>query len=116
MGALLLRENGTVTTVHSRTKNMKEITKQADILVVAIGKPEFIDASYVKEGAVIIDVGINYKDGKQYGDCSEELRSEKYNHCFDITPRIGGVGLLTRAKLMENVAISCYGDKEYWFK
>ena len=109
----------------------EEMLLRADVLITAAGRVNLITENdldckwnvqtnrYENSGScpdLIIDVGINYKDGKQYGDCSEELRSEKYNHCFDITPRIGGVGLLTRAKLMENVAISCYGAKEYWFK
>lgn len=109
----------------------EEMLRRADVLITAAGHMNLITErdldykwnaginGYENSGSypdLIIDVGINYKDGKQYGDCSEELRSEKYNRCFDITPRIGGVGLLTRAKLMENVAISCYGDKKYWFK
>lgn len=69
MSILLLRENGTVTICHSRTKNLKEVCKRADILVVAIGKPKFIDDSYVKEGAVVIDVGIHRnEDNKLCGD------------------------------------------------
>lgn len=109
----------------------EEMLRRADVLITAAGHMNLITErdldykwsaginGYENSGSypdLIIDVGINYKDGKQYGDCSEELRSEKYNRCFDITPRIDGVGLLTRAKLMENVAISCYGDKKYWFK
>ena len=67
MSMLLLKENGTVTVCHSRTKDLKEVTGRADILVVAIGKPKFIDASYVKEGAVVIDVGIHrMDDGKLF--------------------------------------------------
>lgn len=108
-----------------------DILLRADVLVTAAGRMNLITEDdfdykwcnaingYENSGScpeLIIDVGINYKDGKQYGDCDETLRSDKYSHCFDITPRIGGVGLLTRAKLMENVAISCYGAKEYWFK
>ena len=65
MAMLLIRENGTVTVCHSKTKDLREVTKRADILVVAIGKPEFIDASYVKEGAVVIDVGIHRKEDKK---------------------------------------------------
>ena len=64
MSMLLLRENGTVTVCHSRTKNLKEVCRRADILVVAIGKPEMIDASYIKEGATVIDVGsFNFTEG-----------------------------------------------------
>lgn len=100
MSMLLLRENGTVTIVHSRTKNMKEITKQADILVVAIGKPKFITADYVKEGAVIIDVGINRnQDGKLCGDVDFD---HVLDHVSAITPVPGGVGPMTIAMLMNN--------------
>ncbi len=100
MSMLLLRENGTVTIVHSRTKNMKEITKQADILVVAIGKPKFITQEYVKEGAVIIDVGINrMEDGKLCGDVDFD---SVLPHVSAITPVPGGVGPMTIAMLMNN--------------
>ena len=100
MSMLLLRENGTVTVVHSKTQNMKEITKQADILVVAIGKPKFVDETFVKEGAVVIDVGINRdEDNKICGDVD-------YDKVFDkvsaITPVPGGVGPMTIAMLMNN--------------
>ena len=100
MSMLLLRENGTVTIVHSKTQNMKEITKQADILVVAIGKPKFVDETFVKEGAVVIDVGINRDaDNKICGDVD-------YDKVFDkvsaITPVPGGVGPMTIAMLMNN--------------
>lgn len=100
MALLLLRENGTVTVTHSRTKNLKEVTKRADILVVAIGKPKMIDASYVKEGAVVIDVGIHRnEDNKLCGDVdydSVEPVAEA------ITPVPGGVGPMTIAMLMKN--------------
>ena len=100
MSMLLLRKNGTVTVVHSKTQNMKEITKQADILVVAIGKPKFVDETFVKEGAVVIDVGINRdEDNKICGDVD-------YDKVFDkvsaITPVPGGVGPMTIAMLMNN--------------
>ena len=100
MSMLLLKENGTVTVCHSRTKDLKEVTKRADILVVAIGKPKFIDASYVKEGAVVIDVGIHRQDdGKLCGDVDyasvEPVASA-------ITPVPGGVGPMTIAMLMYN--------------
>ena len=100
MSMLLLREYGTVTVVHSKTQNMKEITKQADILVVAIGKPKFVDDTFVKEGAVVIDVGINRdEDNKICGDVD-------YDKVFDkvsaITPVPGGVGPMTIAMLMNN--------------
>ena len=73
MALLMLRENATVTIAHSKTKNLKELCKQADILIVAIGKPKFIDESYVKEGAVVIDVGIHRnEENKLCGDVDFE--------------------------------------------
>ena len=104
MSMLLLKENGTVTVCHSRTKDLKEVTKRADILVVAIGKPKFIDASYVREGAVVIDVGIHrQEDGKLCGDVDyasvEPIASA-------ITPVPGGVGPMTIAMLMYNCLAS----------
>lgn len=98
---LLLRKNATVTICHSKTKNLAEITKQADILVAAIGKPQFVTADMVKEGAVVIDVGINrIAPKKLVGDVDFEAVKEKASA---ITPVPGGVGLLTVAMLMENV-------------
>ena len=100
MAMLLLRENGTVTVCHSRTKDLKEITRRADILVAAIGKPKFIDADYVKEGAVVIDVGIHRNEnGKLCGDVDFESVAP---HCAAITPVPGGVGPMTIAMLMNN--------------
>ncbi len=100
MSMLLLRENGTVTTAHSRTKNLKEVTKRADILVAAVGKPRMITADYVKEGAVVIDVGIHRnEDNKLCGDVDYESVAPK---CQAITPVPGGVGPMTIAMLMKN--------------
>lgn len=100
MALLLLRENGTVTICHSRTSDLKEVTKRADILVVAIGKPKFIDASYVKEGATVIDVGIHRNEqNKLCGDVDFES-VEKVAGA--ITPVPGGVGPMTIAMLMHN--------------
>ena len=100
MSMLLLQENGTVTTAHSRTKNLKEVTKRADILVVAVGKPRMITADYVKEGAVVIDVGIHRnEDNKLCGDVDYENVAPK---CSAITPVPGGVGPMTIAMLMKN--------------
>lgn len=100
MGMLLLRENGTVTTAHSKTKNLKEVTKRADILVAAVGKPRMITADYVKEGAVVIDVGIHRnEDNKLCGDVDYESVAPK---CSAITPVPGGVGPMTIAMLMKN--------------
>ena len=100
MSLLLLRENGTVTITHSRTKNLKDFTKNADILVVAIGRPKFIDASYVKEGACVIDVGIHRgEDGKLCGDVDYDSVKEVAGA---LTPVPGGVGPMTIAMLMKN--------------
>ncbi len=104
MAMLLLRENGTVTVCHSKTQNMREITKQADILVVAIGKPKFIDETYVKEGAVVIDVGIHRdENNKLCGDVDFDKVAE---HTSAITPVPGGVGPMTIAMLMSNCVSS----------
>lgn len=100
MAMLLLRENGTVTITHSRTKDLKEITKRADILVAAIGKPKFVTAEFVKEGAVVIDVGIHRNaDNKLCGDVDFDDVVEKVSA---ITPVPGGVGPMTIAMLMNN--------------
>lgn len=100
MAMLLLRENGTVTVCHSKTKNLKEVCKRADILVVAIGKPKMIDASYVKEGATVIDVGIHRNEnGKLCGDVDYDSVEPVAGA---ITPVPGGVGPMTIAMLMNN--------------
>lgn len=100
MALLMLRENATVTVAHSKTKNLKEICKQADILIVAMGKPCYIDASYIKEGAVVIDVGIHrLEDRKLCGDVEFESASRVASA---ITPVPGGVGPMTIAMLMKN--------------
>ena len=100
MALLLLRENGTVTVAHSRTKDLKEVTKRADILVVAVGKPKMITAEYVKEGAVVIDVGIHRnEENKLCGDVDFDSVEPV---CSAITPVPGGVGPMTIAMLMNN--------------
>ncbi len=100
MALLMLRENATVTIAHSRTKNLKELTKTADILIVAIGKPEYITADYVKDGTVVIDVGIHRdENNKLRGDVKFD---EVEPHCAAITPVPGGVGPMTIAMLMYN--------------
>ena len=100
MALLLLRENGTVTVAHSKTRDLKEVCKRADILVVAVGKPKMITKEYVKEGAVVIDVGIHrMENGKLCGDVDFEDVAE---HCEAITPVPGGVGPMTIAMLMNN--------------
>lgn len=101
---LLQRENATVTMCHSRTANMKELTKQADILVVAIGRANFVDASFVKPGAVVIDVGMNRLDnGKLAGDVDFESVKEISG---PITPVPGGVGPMTITMLMMNTVLA----------
>ena len=108
MAQLLLKESCTVTTVHSKTENIKRICKNADILVAAIGKPSFVDKDWVKEGAIIIDVGINRikineEKSKLVGDV---LFSEVENMVHAITPVPGGVGPMTIACLLRNTTIA----------
>ncbi len=100
MSMLLLRENGTVTICHSRTKDLKEVCKRADILVVAIGKPRMIDASYVKEGATVIDVGIHRDENNKL--CGDVDYASVEPIAGAITPVPGGVGPMTIAMLMNN--------------
>lgn len=101
MSQCLLNKNATVTICHSKTKNLSDITKKADILVAAIGKPNFVTEDMVKPGAVIIDVGINrMEDGKLKGDVDFEEVSKKASY---ITPVPGGVGPMTIAMLMTNL-------------
>lgn len=100
MSLLMLRENATVTIAHSRTKNLKEVCRRADILIVAIGKPKMVTAEYVKKGAVVIDVGINRtEDNKLCGDVDFE---SVFPICEAITPVPGGVGPMTIAMLLYN--------------
>ncbi|MBR3151604.1 MAG: bifunctional methylenetetrahydrofolate dehydrogenase/methenyltetrahydrofolate cyclohydrolase FolD [Erysipelotrichaceae bacterium] len=98
---LLLNENCTVTVCHSRTQELAKIASQADILVVAIGKPRFVTAEYVKDGACVVDVGVNRVDGKLCGDVDFENVKDK---CKAITPVPKGVGPMTITMLLENTA------------
>ena len=98
--ALMLKENCTVTICHSKTKNLKEVCKRADILIVAIGKAKFIDDSYIKEDAIVIDVGTNSVEGKITGDVDFEKVIDK---AAFVTPVPGGVGALTTTLLIKNV-------------
>lgn len=100
MALLMLRENATVTITHSKTKNLKEVCKQADILIVAIGRPQFIGAEYVKEGAVVIDVGIHRDENNKL--CGDVKFAEAEPIASAITPVPGGVGPMTIAMLMNN--------------
>ena len=104
MAMLLLQENCTVTMCHSRTRNLKEHTRNADILVVAVGKAGMVTADMVKPGAVVIDVGINRVDGKVRGDVDFDSVAPIAGA---ITPVPGGVGPMTIAMLMRNT-IECY--------
>lgn len=109
MSILLLRENGTVTITHSRTKDLKEVTGRADILVVAIGKPKFITADYVKEGAVVIDVGMHRNEENELcGDVDFDDIKDKVSA---ITPVPGGVGPMTIAMLMYNCVEAAKGQE-----
>lgn len=103
MAQLLLSENATVTIAHSRTENLPSVTKQADILVAAIGRPGTITADMVKPGAAVIDVGVNRVDGKLVGDCKFE---EVSRVAGSITPVPGGVGPMTITMLMYNTVES----------
>lgn len=104
MAMLLLRENGTVTITHSHTKDLKEVTRRADILIVAIGRTKFVTADYIKEGAVVIDVGMDRdENGKLCGDVDFADVEPKAGA---ITPVPGGVGPMTIAMLMHNCVSS----------
>lgn len=105
----LLNKDATVTICHSKTKNIEEITRKADILISAIGKPKFVTANMVKEGAVVIDVGINRLETGIVGDVDFEEVSKKASH---ITPVPGGVGPMTIAMLLNNVVIAAKGLEE----
>ncbi len=104
----LLNMDATVTIAHSKTKNLKEVTKNADILIVAIGKPNYITADYVKDDAIIIDVGINRVDGKIIGDVNFDSVKDKVSF---ITPVPGGVGPMTIASLLNNTVKSANNFK-----
>ena len=103
IGALLLSQDATVTTCHSKTRDLASITTQADLLVVAVGKPRFVGPAMVKEGAVVIDVGTNRVDGVLCGDVDFEQVKDRASA---ITPVPGGVGPMTIATLMENTYLA----------
>ncbi len=104
MSLLMLRENATVTVTHSRTKDLADITSKADILIVAIGKKEFITSEYVKDGAVVIDVGMHRDENNKL--CGDVLYDDVAPKCSAITPVPGGVGPMTIAMLMYNCVSS----------
>ena len=111
MSMLLLHKNGTVTVCHSRTNNLADICKKADILVAAVGRANFVTADMVKEGAVVIDVGMNRVDGKLCGDVDYAAVEPKASY---ITPVPGGVGPMTISMLMKNTlkAAMLHFDKD----
>lgn len=106
---MLLEKNATVTIAHSRTQNLKDICKNADILVVAVGKKHFLTTDMVKNGAIIVDVGINHVEGKVYGDVDFEAVKDKASF---ITPVPGGVGPLTIVSLLANTINAYINQKE----
>lgn len=108
LSLLFLKNNATVTIAHSRTVNLKEITRRADILAVAVGKPNFITADMVKKDVVVIDVGINRVEGKLVGDVKYDEVSELASY---ITPVPKGVGPMTIASLLENI-VECYHNQK----
>ena len=100
---MLLQRNATVTIAHSKTQNLKEVARNADILVVAIGKAKFVDSSYIKEGAIVIDVGTTRLESSLYGDVDFEDAKNKAGY---ITPVPGGVGPMTITMLLENTLLA----------
>ena len=99
----LLNANATVTICHSKTQNMSELVKQADVVIVAVGNSNFLKKDMIKDDAVVVDVGINYVNGKLVGDVDYESVKDK---AFAITPVPGGVGIVTNALLIENIIAS----------
>lgn len=110
MALLMLRENATVTVTHSKTENLKELCKSADILIAALGKPLFVTADYIKEGAVVIDVGIHRDESQKL--CGDVNFAEAAPLASAITPVPGGVGPMTIAMLMQNCVRSIAGNEE----
>lgn len=100
----LLSKNATVTICHSKTENLKEQTLMADVIIMAIGKPNFLKKEYIKKDAILIDVGINYHNGKMVGDIDFEDIKEKASKC---TPVPGGIGVVTNSLLIGNIIKSC---------
>jgi methylenetetrahydrofolate dehydrogenase (NADP+)/methenyltetrahydrofolate cyclohydrolase len=106
MASLLLNANGTVTLCHSKTADLRAVTRRAEILVVGIGQPKMVDATYIRPGAVVIDVGISKVDGELVGDVDFNSASAVAGW---ITPVPGGVGPMTVACLLENALTCCRG-------
>lgn len=105
---MLLRENATVSICHSKTTNLKELASSADILIIAIGRPEYIDDQYIKEGAIVIDVGTTRVDGKLKGDVVFDRAIHKAGW---LTPVPGGVGPMTITMLLENTVKAAYHER-----
>lgn len=103
----LLSKNATVTICHSKTKNIEEILKRADIIIMAIGKAKFLKKEMIKDGAILIDVGINFENGKMCGDIDFEDVKEK---AYAITPVPGGIGVVTNTLLIDNIINSVSMD------
>ena len=103
----LLAKNATVTVCHSKTKNLEEETKQADVVIMAIGKAKFLKKEHIKEGAILLDVGINFEDGKIVGDIDFEDIQDKASMC---TPVPGGIGTVTNMLLIDNIIESCENE------
>ena len=116
MAQLLLEESCTVTIVHSKTRNIEEITKQADIVVAAVGRPLMVKKDWIKEGAVVIDVGINRVDHPDKPGKTKLVGDVDYNDVFSlvsaITPVPGGVGPMTIACLLKNTVDAAFRQKE----
>ncbi|EDS72514.1 bifunctional 5,10-methylenetetrahydrofolate dehydrogenase/5,10-methenyltetrahydrofolate cyclohydrolase [Anaerofustis stercorihominis] len=104
LSMMLLDRNATVTICHSKTKNLKEVCKKADVLIAAVGRGNMVNKDYIKPGAVVIDVGINFVDGKMCGDVDFE---SAYETAGRITPVPGGVGSVTTSCLMVNLIKAC---------
>ncbi len=103
LALLLLRENATVTIIHSKSKNIEEITKRADLLITAIGSPRFVKENWIKDGVIVVDIGINKVEENGYSKLVGDVDFENVSkHCSAITPVPGGVGPVTIAMLMSN--------------
>ena len=100
----LLAKNATVTVCHSKTNNLEEETKQADVVIMAMGKAKFLKKEFIKDGAILIDVGINFEDGKIVGDIDFDDIQDKASMC---TPVPGGIGTVTNMMLIDNIIKSC---------
>ena len=108
LAKLLLNENATVTIAHSYTENLQDFTKKADIIILAVGKPNFLNGDFISENSIVIDVGINYLNGKLTGDCDFESILAKTPY---ITPVPGGIGPVTSAIILDNLVKRVFDTK-----